>query len=62
MAEAIASALKESRSGPVALPQTSGKVIAAEYMALYSKVRGETAPEEQTKSASEEAQKTAGAR
>jgi glycosyltransferase involved in cell wall biosynthesis len=37
-AQAIGAALKTPRSGPLALPQLSARVIAGEYMALYRRV------------------------
>jgi glycosyltransferase involved in cell wall biosynthesis len=40
-ADAILAALRSPRQGPVPLPQISGKVIAAEFIALYRRVTSE---------------------
>lgn len=41
-AQAVRLALAERRRGPVPLPQLSGRLIAAEYMALYRTLAGRT--------------------
>jgi glycosyltransferase involved in cell wall biosynthesis len=60
-AGAIRAALKEHRSGPVSLPQLSGKTIAAEYMALYGRVMERAESSSRVTQASEDLRPSEGA-